>query len=302
MIPSILIIILFTLFPFIYSSIQAVSYTPDPNDVTIREFSFQFFAEVLSDQIFAVGVRNSLIYSLLSLPLTLVIAIIVSSAISSLYRKWAKGFWQTVFFLPYITSAIAVSLAFAYMFDHEIGIINKVFGIDTRWLDSGEYGSYNAIFVITSYGVWKNLAFQILIITTAMLGVDKTLYKAASIDGASGIKQFFRITLPSITKTLNFLVTIGILGGIKVFPIALFDNQLAKAQSNGGSTIMLYIYKQVKDGEYGLAGVATIYLFLIGIAFSVILKRGIALVVLVSQKIGERNVLKTIKNSKVRIR
>ncbi|UWD34179.1 carbohydrate ABC transporter permease [Mesomycoplasma molare] len=300
--PSLIIIILFTIIPFIYASIQSVTYLPDPNDATTVEYGIGSFKDVLSETAFQIGIRNSLIYAIASLPITLIIAILISSAIASLYRKWAKGFWQTVFFLPYVTSAIAISIAFAYIFDTEFGIINKIFNINTKWLDSGQSDSYLAIFVMLIYGVWKNLAFQILIITTAMLAVDKTLYKAASIDGASKVKQFFRITLPSITKTLNFLITIGIIGGIKVFPIAIFNNDLNAANTNGGSTIILYIYGAVKQGNYSLAGAATIILFILGIALSTFLKQTIKISLMIMNKLGEKHVLNTIKATKLPIK
>ncbi|WGI36765.1 carbohydrate ABC transporter permease [Mesomycoplasma lagogenitalium] len=299
LIPSIFIVLLFTFFPLIYASITSFTYLPNPNNASIREAGWKNFELVLKDELFAVGVRNSLIYGFLALPITLTISIIISTAISTLYKKWARGFWQTIFFLPYITSAVAVSIAFAYMFDNGVGIVNRSLGINTKWLKSGVYDSYLPLVVLLINGVWKGLAFQILMITTAMLGVDKTLYKAASIDGASKTKQFFRITLPSITKTLNFLVTMGILGGIKVFPLALFNNNPTEAKVNGGMTIMLMIYDFIKQGASGLAGATTIYLFLLGVAMSVILKRGIKFVIIIINKIGEKNVLNTIKNTKL---
>ncbi|MGZ9431644.1 carbohydrate ABC transporter permease [Mycoplasma sp. CB776] len=302
LLPSLFIIILFTIFPFIFSIGSSISYQSDPNDAQQIEYGFNAFVDVLNDNNFKIGVRNSLIYSILSLPITLVISILISSVISSLVRKWARGFWQTVFFLPYITSAIAISITFAYIFDTQIGIVNKIFGIETRWLNSGRYQSYNAIFVILVYGIWKNLAFQILIITTAMLGVDRTLYKAAAIDGASKTKQFFKITLPSITKTLNFLITIGIIGGIKVFPIAIFNNDLNAAKTNGGSTIILFIYDMVKQGHYDLAGAATIILFLLGLALSTFLKQGIKIILLTINKLGERHVLNAVKVTKLNLK
>ncbi|VEU59621.1 carbohydrate ABC transporter permease [Mesomycoplasma neurolyticum] len=298
LIPSLFIILLFTIFPFIYSIIKSFSYNSDINDASSIQVGFEAYKLVASDPIFQISVRNSLIYAILALPLSLTFSILISSVIASLHKKWVKGFWQTVFFLPYVTNAVAISLAFVYLFDHEVGIINNIFGIKTKWLASGEMDSYKPITIILSYGIWKNLAFQVLIITTAMLAVDKTLYKAATIDGASKLKQFFRITLPSINKTINFLITVGILGGIKVFPLAIFENQVTKAEGNGGMTIMLYIYKVVQSGNYDFAGAATVMLFSLGVVFSTVLKNTFKLIIYVSNKLGERNVLNKIKNSK----
>ncbi|WP_033160876.1 carbohydrate ABC transporter permease [[Mycoplasma] collis] len=298
LLPSILIILLFTIFPFIYSIIKSFSYNDDLNDAFSVKVGFEAYRIVANDPFFQIAVRNSLIYAILALPLSLICSVLISAVIANLYKKWAKGFWQTVFFLPYVTNAVAISLAFVYLFDHEVGIINSVFGLNTKWLASGESASYKPIIIILIYGIWKNLAFQILIITTAMLSVSKSIYKAATVDGASKLKQFFRITLPSINKTFNFLITIGILGGIKVFPLAIFENNISKAESNGGMTIMLYIYKAVKSGTYDLAGATTVILFSLGVAFSTVLKNSFKLIIYTSNKLGERNVLNKVKNSK----
>ena len=129
-----------------------------------------------------------------------------------------------------------------------------------------------------------------LIFTTAMLGVDKTHYKAASIDGAGPIKQFFLITLPSISKTTNFLITVGIIGAIKVFPLALYNNDPYVANINGGGTMMLYVFKLVKAGNFQAAGAASLVLVAVGIAFSIVLRNGIKYSTVLAEKWGERRV------------
>ena len=107
-----------------------------------------------------------------------------------------------------------------------------------------------------------------------MLGVDKTLYKAASIDGAGPVRQFFRVTIPSISRTTNFLIIMGIIGAIKVFPLALFQNNPKTAMQYGGTTLMLYIYDKASIGEVNLAGAASVYLLLISVGYSIVVKGG----------------------------
>ncbi|QPC29710.1 carbohydrate ABC transporter permease [Mesomycoplasma hyorhinis] len=296
LLPSILIILLFTLLPFIYAVKESVILNEDENNKSLVHFGFSAFSDVLEDPFFQLGIRNSTIFAIVSLPITLMISLLISSTIASIYRKWVRGFWQTIFFLPYVTSGIAVSLAFSYVFATEGGFVNNLFNSKTRWLNSGDANSFYALVVILFSGIWRSLAFQVLILTTAMLSVNPTLYKAASIDGASSFKQFFKITLPSVSRTINFLITMGIIGGIKVFPIGIFSDADI-AQSNGGSTILLYIYKQVRSSNFTFAGVSTIYLFIYGLALSIVLKKGINTILLIIWKLGERNVRNKIKAS-----
>ncbi|MGV2392870.1 UNVERIFIED_CONTAM: ABC transporter permease subunit [Campylobacter lari] len=129
-----------------------------------------------------------------------------------------------------------------------------------------------------------------LLFTTAMLSVDKNLYKSASIDGLSTFKQFFTITLPSISKTTTFIMTMGIINGIKVFPLALFNNQPEKAMAAGASTLMLFIYYYVKANNYQLASAASIILFIIGISYSSIVRGGFRVLSLAALNKGESDV------------
>lgn len=298
LLPFLAIVFLFTILPFFMSLEQAFVST-DPNRHSVKIFGIRSFQIVITDPRFIIGFRNSLVYALISLPLTLLISISISAAISHIYSKLARGFWQTLFFLPYVTNGVAIAASFVYFFDSQIGIVNLFSGSDTRWLDSGFYDSWNPFFVILSNGVWSSLAFQIVLLTTAMLSVNKTLYKAASVDGAPRWKQFFKITLPTIKGTLNLIITLGIIGGIRVLPIAIFNNNTTAALSNGGSTIMLYIYSAIGESKYSIAGAATVYMFLIGISFTIILKNSIKLILIISTRTGERRVYNKIKNSKI---
>ncbi|NEU02938.1 sugar ABC transporter permease, partial [Escherichia coli] len=91
-------------------------------------------------------------------------------------------------------------------------------------------------------------------------------------DGIGGIKQFFTITLPSIKSTTTFLITLGIINGIKVFPLALFNNRPNDAIVNGASTLMLYVYHMTKEGNDALASASAVMLFVIGFTYSLIIR------------------------------
>ncbi|WP_322935493.1 sugar ABC transporter permease [Mycoplasmopsis felis] len=290
LLPGFLLILMFTIVPMglnIYESFR----NKDTN-----EFTFVNYRNVFTDVRFAVGVRNSFIYGLVVLPFVMIFSLLISSVIAKLNRKVTKGFWQTIFFMPYVTNAVAISLAFIQFFGTN-GLLNKIVGGQTAWLNSTDIYSFNALIAMFINGVWSGLAFNILIFTTAMLGVDKNLYKSASIDGCGEIKQFFKITLPSIKGTINFLITLGIIGGLKVFPLALFNNIPENAFASGGGTLMLYVYLVTNNGNFQLAGAAAIALFIIGVTFSSIIRGGFFMVQLTLNNLGERNVWVKVKAS-----
>ncbi|MDC4163255.1 sugar ABC transporter permease [Mycoplasma sp. T363T] len=288
--PSFIAIFLFTILPFLMVIEKAFKPLADISDLSSESFGFRNFVSLFESKPFVIGLRNSFLYSIISLPLSLIISLIISSAIVFVYNKIARGFWQTIFFLPYVTSSVAISIAFIYILDSSTGVLNSIIGKNIPWLSSGEIDGYKALVGILIYGVWRNLAFNVLILSTAMLSVDKTLYKAAAIDSATPIKQFFKITLPSIKKTISFLLTIGILGGLQVFPLAIFSNNPDAATANGASTVLIFIFKNIRSADYGLAGAATLVLFVIGALYGAFLRNSVNLFEAIILKVKIRNV------------
>ncbi|RMA79095.1 multiple sugar transport system permease protein [Metamycoplasma subdolum] len=299
--PSFLTILLFTLIPFILVIYKSFLDRGTGFYIDEAKLSTANYVNIFKDYGFQTGIRNSIVYAIIALPISLTCSLLIAIAITQVVKKWARSFWQTVFFLPYVTSMVAVSISFIYIFRREGGIINTLLqklGLIKKPLlflqDTSDW-NWSAFGVIVFRGVWGNLAFQVLILTTAMLSVDQNLYRAGSIDGAYKAKQFFAITLPSIKPTLSFLITIGIIGGIKIFPLALFDNSPETAVAHGGSSIMLYIYSMVRGGEYGRSGAASVILFVLGVTISFGLRKLVTLAYKASTKIGALNVTRKIE-------
>ena len=292
--PALTIIIVFTIIPFLTSTFHAFEYLPNKYDKTVTAVGTKNWTKLLDDPFFNMALKNSMLYAFISIPLVIVLAAIISAVLASVGRKWLRGAFQTIFFLPYVTSAVAIALAFAYFFDLDNGLLNKITGSRIPWL-VGEIDSQYALYSMIIYGTWRGLAFNILIFTTAMLGIDKNLYKSAAIDGAGPIRQFFTITLPAINRTINFLLTIGIIGAIKVFPLALFNNNPSNAMNNGGGTLLLYVYRAVKAGDIQRAAVSSVMLLVISISFSIVFRSAIIGTIKLATYIGEKNVSNKIK-------
>ncbi len=293
LLPALVIVTTFIIVPFIFAAKNSVIFAPDKHELGILKYGTKNFSDIFSDPNFKKAINNSIGYAVIAVPLTIIFSITISASIAHIVRKRMRGLIQTIFFLPYITSAVAIAVAFHYLFDFDTGLINKLLGVKVPWLQDAT--GDKAMYAMIIYGVWRGLAFQILIFTTAMLTVDKNLYKAASVDGAGPIKQLFQITLPAINRTTNFIVTMAIIGSLKVFPLALFNNNPTEAMSYGGSTLMLYIYNAVKTGEYYIAGAASVIFVAISIVFSVVVKQGMNLIVKTSLKVGEIHVSNKIK-------
>lgn len=303
--PALVLIAVFTLYPF-FTSVTRAFWNP-VREGTISQgghYGFDQFENILTNASFMHSFWNTIILAFVQLPITMTISIIVSAAISSLVRKWSRGTAQTVFFLPYVTSGIAIAFAFSLFFDPKSGLFNDWFGSSQQWLYTSDPNSFQPLIVIIINGVWGGLAFQILIFTTAMLSIEKDRYRAAAIDGAGPIRSFFRITLPSINSTTNFIITIGLINAIRVFPLALYDNKPGDALANGAGTLMLYVYNAIQPqgsaANFELGAAASIILVVISIVFSVVTKNTINAIVKLSGKVVERNVTYKIKKYSIK--
>lgn len=270
MLPAVILFTLFTIIP-LFNVVKDASLL-DANNAG-------GFEKVWGDSDWYLSVRNSLIYASISLPISLALSLVISGAITSLVRKKARGSWQTIFFLPYVTSAIAVSLTFTHILSQQ-GLVNQLLGIDYKWLTtfitSSFWGSLPAVIL---FGVWHSLAFQILIFSTAMMAIDKRLYYAANIDGAKSTRVFFTVTLPSIEKTFWYVFTLGLIGAVKVFPLALFHNDSAEALDMA-PTMLIYIYDLVgkmNTNNKGQIAAASISMILIIIVYNILVRQGVNL-------------------------
>lgn len=209
------------------------------------------FSYVLHDPYFLQAVKNTLILVIITVPVSTGLALLISLGLNSI--KPLKELYQTVFFLPYVTNTLAVGLVFMILFKktaYSEGLINlliNAFGVKSVDFIDGPY--WAKMMVMCIYTVWIVMPFKILILTSALAGVNQDYYNAAKIDGTSRLRTFTRITLPMISPMLFYLIITGFIGAFKAYSdaVALFGVDLNAA---GMNTIVGYVY----DMLYGNSG------------------------------------------------
>ena len=170
------------------------------------------YAYVLRDPYFLAALKNTFILVIITVPLSTGIALLISVALSSI--KTLRRFFQTVYFLPYVTNTLAVGLVFMILFrktaysDGLVNVIINAFGGESVDFIDGPY--WAKMFVLCLYTIWIVMPFKILILTGAIASVSDTYYNAARMDGASRGRIFTKITLPMISPSLFYLVITGL--------------------------------------------------------------------------------------------
>lgn len=264
-------LMVFTLYPVV--NVVFLSFKADYSYLT-RDFSGWSTANyetVLGDKYFVQAIRNTLVYALCVVPISTSIAVVVAYLLNQKLK--GSGLFQTAFFMPMVTSITAVGLAWKLMFNKNFGIINyalSFFGIDkVAWLDSADWRVL--IMTLVIFGIWNILPFTIILLLSGLQNIDQQYYTAARIDGAKGVRIFFRITVPLLAPTIFLVSIINTISSFKVFSelYPLFKGN--PGPYNNLYTVVYYIRHAMMDNrDYGVAAAAAIVLFLFIFCFTMV--------------------------------
>ena len=265
LLPAFAFLAVFMVYPlidvFMYSFEESFNFASQ-SDTGVGTFNFSY---VLHDPYFLQALKNTFILVMITVPLSTCLALLISVALSSIGKL--RDFFQTVFFLPYVTNTLAVGLVFMILFkktpysDGLVNLLLGVFGMAPVDFIDGPY--WAKMFVLCFYTVWIVMPFKILILTSALASVNQTYYNAARVDGTSKWRIFTKITLPMISPSIFYLVVTGFIGAFKAYSdaVALFGVNLNSAQMN---TIVGYVYDMLYGNSGGYpsyASAAAIVLF-----------------------------------------
>ena len=267
LIPAMIFIGVFMVYPLIDVLIYSLEEGFNSASGTHFGIGFYNYEYILKDPYFLQAVKNTLLLVGITVPLSTIIAILISVCLASI--KKLRNLFQTVYFLPYVTNTLAVGIVFMILFkptaytDGFVNVFLSLFGMTPIDFISGPY--YAKMLVLCLYTVWVVLPFKVLVLTSALASVKEDYYNAARLDGTSTFRIFRKITLPMISPTVFYLIITGFIGAFKAYSdaVALFGTQLNVAEMN---TIVGYIYDMLygEGGGYpSYASSAAIILFVI---------------------------------------
>jgi len=258
--PKLIIVSIFSLYPIISS--LAMSFYTQYNFFTnqVMALGFDNFKYLWEDPLFHSAVSNTLIFVIGVVPLEIVISLTVAVLLNQI--KVLAGFFRTIYFLPFVTSIVAISMVWKWIYNKDAGLLNyflSFVGIHSiDWLNDPNW----ALPALIILAIWKSLGFNIMLFLVALNNVDKRLYSAATLDGASVWQRFWHITVPMISP-MTFLITINaVIGSFKVFDeiFSLFGGQAGPG--NAAMSVVFYLYRMFyEQNKYGIAAAAGVVLF-----------------------------------------
>ena len=251
LLPALLFLGSFMVYPLIDVLVYSVEEGYNSASQMFFGYGLYNYSYVLHDPYFLQALKNTFILVIITVPLSTGFALLISLALNSIQKL--KDFFQTVFFLPYVTNTLAVGLVFMILFKktpYSEGLVNLLiswFGGKSVDFIDGPY--WAKMFVLCFYTIWVVLPFKVLILTSALASVNKDYYNVAKLDATPRWRVFTRITLPMISPMIFYLVITGFIGAFKAYSdaVALFGTDLNSA---GMNTIVGYVY----DMLYGNSG------------------------------------------------
>ncbi|RSK53951.1 carbohydrate ABC transporter permease [Bacillus canaveralius] len=262
--PNIIGFLAFIFIPVIASFLM--SFTSWNGFGQIEFIGLENYKSLIYDPNFRISFVNTILFTLISVPVTLFLSILVAVALNRGIR-FLKLF-RTAVFLPYVTATIAVAAVWQLIFNPTMGPINGPmirFGVENLpgWLSSPDW----ALISVSIVYIWHSIGYYMILYLAGLQNIPDDLYEAADLDGAGPIAKFFNVTLPMLSSVIFFTMIIGVINSFKVFDLIF---TLTGGGPGRSTHVLVYdIYNTAfKQFEYGYASAMAYVLFLIILIFT----------------------------------
>ena len=225
------------------------------------------FVRLFHDASFRIALVNTLAYSLMYIPLTLV----VSLGLAMLLNSKLKGvaFFRTAAFFPYITSIVAIAMVWNILFSPEYGPINQILRViglanPPGWLTSQTW----ALPAVALISMWRDSGYYMILFLAGLQTIPRELYEAARVDGANGWQRFWNVTLPGLRPTTFFVTVMMVIGSFKILDLILVLTKGGPGQAT--LVISQFIYREgFERNSFGYASAAAVVLFFLCLVITV---------------------------------
>ena len=243
---------LFWLAPFVYGiymSLHKLSLTRgNMGFIGLQNFLDLFNRDSMYSEAFFLGLKNTVIFVLVSVPLLVLVSLILALLVDNLPKK-VQGFFRTIFFMSYAVSVTSVSAIFVWLFSGNGGFINNmlvkmhIISQPVPWLEAQPF----ALIVLVITTIWWTIGFNMMLFINALNGIDTALYEASAIDGANFWNQFKSIIFPGIKSVFAFVTLTTVIASFNVFGQPQLITKGGPTQST--KSLIMVIQQTIFDGN-----------------------------------------------------
>ncbi|MDN4493970.1 carbohydrate ABC transporter permease [Ureibacillus aquaedulcis] len=275
LLPSIVLFGAFLFYPLFKTMYLSFFLTNARGETTVF-VGLQNYIDMFASPIFHQSMKSTFLFVLYTVPTTIIIALLL--AVLANEKLKGIGFFRTIFSSTMGISVAAASVFWLYMFHPSIGFINQILGFlgveSIGWLTDPKW----ALIAVAVTTIWMNLGFTFLVLLGGLQSIDSYLYESADIDGAGYFYKLRRITIPMISPTLFFVITVTIINAFQTF--GQIDILTQGGPQNSTNLIVYSIYREAfTNYQFGTASAQAIVLFII-----------ILIMTIIQFKLGERKV------------
>lgn len=272
--PFFILFAIFGLYPIIFMLYLSFSKWNAIGPMTYNGFSN--FKYVLTDSMFWTSFTNTLLINVLGIVPQLICALLLAIVLNSTLLR-GKHIFRIIYFIPNITSIVAVTLIFSILFSGEgVGtwIATNFFGIDMEGIAWKE-GFWGPKIAIATMVFWRSLGYNVIIYLAGLQSISGDLYEAAKIDGANAIVRLTQLTLPLMKPFIIFSVLMSTIAGLQLFtePYVYFSQSGSETTPISGITMVIYLYSEAfsySTNFFGTAAATAVVLLILTILFSLI--------------------------------
>jgi multiple sugar transport system permease protein len=226
------------------------------------------YADLLRNPVFWTAVRNTFYFALVGGPLTVATSLAAALLVNARLVRW-RGFFRTVYFIPFVTTLVAVAIVWRYLYHPQYGLLNYALG----WLGLGPIDFLGdprwAMPAIILLAVWKNFGYNMLIFIAGLQNIPAELYEAADLDGAGALRRFRHVTLPLLAPTFLFVGVITMIGYFQLFAEPYVMTAGGPLRST--TSLVLLMYEEgFRWWRMGVAAAVAFILFLIILAWTLL--------------------------------
>ena len=204
---------------------------------------------------------NSIYFCILTVPLGMFFALLTAVLLNAKIK--GKSVFRAIYFLPMVVAPAAIAMVWKWIFNAEYGIINQMIGVKINWLTNPKL----VLLACAVTAIWSAVGYDAILLLSGIQNISKSYYEAASLDGASKIQQFFKITLPMVSPTLFVVLIMRLMASIKVYDlIYMMVDQTNPALTSAQSLMYLFYRESFVAGNRGYASAIVVWtVLLIGI-------------------------------------
>lgn len=268
LLPTVVGLIILNIYPIFYTIYLSFHKSGDfgRNNIFV---GFQNYAKALKDMQILKAMRNSLLYMLMEVPISVALSLVLAALMNQKIRF--RTVYRTIIFLPMVAAPAAVAMVWRWLFNTEFGLINHILGKKISWISDPKI----SLVSIAIIGIWSILGYNMILFLAALQEVPNDYYEAAELDGAGKAVQFFRITLPLISPMIYFVLVTRVIAALQVFDTIymMMDRTNPALQDTQSLVFLFYRYSFVENNR-GYGSTIVVLLLLITLIFTALQNYG----------------------------